>query len=114
MYARSPKATFGEPVFLSTGKLVARNDEIPEDTQNLAIPTPRFVRKLSAWNLPSHTQGAYSQNCMVDQPRNQVSEMHFDKFPDPSTFQCWKTSFKTEVCSFSGFPTGADLKPRSE
>ena len=33
--------------------------------------------------------------------------MHFDKFPNPSTFQCWKTSFKTEVCSGSGFPLEA-------
>ena len=28
--------------------------------------------------------------------------MHFD---NPSTFQCRKTSFKTEVCSCSNFPT---------
>ena len=46
---------------------------------------------------------------MVEQPRNQVSEMHFGKFPDPSTFQFWKTSFKTEVCSCSSFPTHAVL-----
>ena len=44
---------------------------------------------------------------MVEQPRSQVSEMHFDKFPNPSTFQCWKTSFKTDVCSCSGFPSEA-------
>ena len=43
------------------------------------------------------------KNFLVEQPRNQVSEMHFDKFPIPSTFQCWKTSFKTEVCSCSGY-----------
>ena len=24
-------------------------------------------------------------------------KLHFGKLPDPSTFQCWKTSFKTEV-----------------
>ena len=35
--------------------------------------------------------------------------MHFNKFPDPSTFQCWKTSFKTDVCSCSNFPTDAML-----
>ena len=32
------------------------------------------------------------QNCMVELPRNHFSEIHFDKFLDPSTFQCWKTS----------------------
>ena len=33
--------------------------------------------------------------------------MHFDKFSNPSTFQCWKTSFKTEACSCSNFSTEA-------
>ena len=40
---------------------------------------------------------------MVELPRDQVSEMHFDKFPDLHTFQCWKTIFETEVCSCSSF-----------
>ena len=35
---------------------------------------------------------------MVERPRNQTSEMHFDKFPKSSTLQCGKTSFTTEVC----------------
>ena len=35
--------------------------------------------------------------------------MHFDKFLNPSTLQCWKTSFKTEVCSCSNSPTEAML-----
>ena len=46
---------------------------------------------------------------MVVQPRNQVSEMHFVKFPNPSTLQWWKTTFKTEVCSCTNFPTDAML-----
>ena len=46
---------------------------------------------------------------MVELPRNQVSELHFDKFRDPSTFQCWNTNFKTEVCSCSGYLTEAML-----
>ena len=56
------------------------------------MPTPRFARKFSTWNPPSQEEGAYPQNCM--QSRNQVSEMLFGKFPSPSTFECWKTSFK--------------------
>ena len=32
-------------------------------------------------NPLSHAEGTYPQNCMVEQPRNQVSEVHFDKFP---------------------------------
>ena len=31
----------------------------------------------------------------------------FDKFPTPATFACWKTRFKTEVCTCSQFPTEA-------
>ena len=33
--------------------------------------------------------------------------MHFDKFPTLSTYQCRKTSFKTEVYSCSGYPSEA-------
>ena len=79
-------------------------DELKRNTQHLAIPTPRKTRKFSTWNPPSHEEGAYPQNCMVQQPRNQVSDMHFDKFPNPATFRCWKTNFKTKVCFCSGFP----------
>ena len=45
----------------------------------------------------------------MELPRSQISELHFEKFPTPSTFQCWKTNFKTEVCSCSGYPTHAML-----
>ena len=90
---------------LNTGRLADRAKELERNTENFAIPTPKF----STWNPPSHAEGIYPQNCMFEQPRNQVLEMHFDKFPDPSTFQCWKTSFKTEVCSCSNFPTDAML-----
>ena len=39
----------------------------------------------------------------------QISELHFDKFHTPTTFACWKKSFKTEVCTGSQFPTEAML-----
>ena len=42
---------------------------------------------------------------MMENPRNQILEQHFDRFPDSTDFQCWKTNFKTEVCSCSGCPT---------
>ena len=73
------------------------------------MPTPRFATKFSTWNPVSHAAGAHPQNCMFEQPRSQVSDMHFDRFPDLSTVQCWKTSFETEVCSCSTFPTEAML-----
>ena len=68
------------------------------------VLTQRFAGKFSTWNPPSHAEGAHP----LEQPRNQVSEMHFDKLHNPSTIQCWKTSFKTEVCSCSGFSLGSN------
>ena len=44
---------------------------------------------------------------MSNQQRLQISDLHFDKFPTPATFACWKIRFKTEVCTCSQFPTEA-------
>ena len=46
---------------------------------------------------------------MMENLGNQISDLHFGKFPDSSDFQCWKTNFRTEVCSNSGCPTIAML-----
>ena len=92
--ARSLADTSCELVSLNTGRSVAKGEESERNTQNFAVPTPRFARKFSTWNLPSHAGGACPQNCMVEQPRSQVSEMNFVEFLNPSTFQSWKTSFK--------------------
>ena len=43
------------------------------------------------------------------QQRLEISELHFDKFPTPTTFSCWKVSSKTEVCICSQFPTEAEI-----
>ena len=51
--------------------------------------------------------GDSSKNYGADQQRLQISDLHFDKFPTPATFACWKMRFKTEVCTCSQFPTGA-------
>ena len=51
--------------------------------------------------------GDSSKNYGVDQQRLQISDLHFDKFPTPATFACWKIRFKTEVCTCSQFPTEA-------
>ena len=61
-----------EPVSLNSGRPADRANQLERNTQNLAIPTPRFARMFSTWNPPSHAEGAYPQNCMVEQPRNQV------------------------------------------
>ena len=47
------------------------------------------------------------KNYGADQQRLQISDLHFDSFPTPGTFACWKMRFKTEVCTCSQFPTEA-------
>ena len=51
--------------------------------------------------------GDYPKKYGADQQRLQISDLHFDKFPTPATFACWKIRFKTEVCTCSQFPTEA-------
>ena len=51
--------------------------------------------------------GDSSKNYGADQQRLQISDLHFDKFPTPATFACWKIRFKTELCTCSQFPTEA-------
>ena len=51
--------------------------------------------------------GDSSKNYGADQQRLQISDLHFDKFPTPATFACWKIRFKTVVCTCSQFPTEA-------
>ena len=75
-----------------------------EDGQNYgAIPMPVFA---------SRPLTASSQN-PVDIPQNyvvgQMSELQFDRFPNPSSFLVWKTRFKTQFSSGSYFPSEAML-----
>ena len=61
----------------------------------------------SARNSVVPREGGFSKNYGADQQRLQISDLHFDKFPTPATFACWKTRFKTEVCICSQFRTEA-------
>ena len=63
----------------------------------------------SARNSVIPCQGDFSLNSGADQQRLQISDLHFDKFPTPATFACWKMKFKTEECTCSLFPTEAML-----
>ena len=58
----------------------------------------------SAKNSVIPSEGDSSKNYGADQQRLQIFDLHFDKFPTPSTFACWKIRFKTEVCTCSKFP----------
>ena len=79
-----------------------------EDRQNQGtIPMPTFAKKPLAASsiIPVETP----KNCMVGQQRQQVSELQFDKFPNPQSFLVWKIRFKTQVTTCSDFPSEAML-----
>ena len=77
------------------------------------IERPEQNRDLRCQSGPSakdsviFSGGDSSKNYGADQQRLQISDLHFDKFPTPGTFACWKIRFKTEVCTCSQFPTEA-------
>ena len=87
-----------EPLHMST----AEKSERPEQNQDL-----RCQSGPSAKDSVIFSGGDSSKNYGADQQRLQISDLHFDKFPTPATFACWKIRFKTEVCTCSQFPTEA-------
>ena len=76
--------------------------ERPERDQDLRCQSGPSAKDSVIFN-----GGDYSKKNGADQQRLQILDLHFDKFPTPATFACWKTRFKTEVCSCSQFPTEA-------
>ena len=90
--------TIEEPLHMST----AEKSERPEQNQDL-----RCQSGPSAKNSVIFSGGDSSKNYGADQQRLQISDLHFDKFPTPATFACWKIRFKTEVCTCSQFLTEA-------
>ena len=87
-----------EPLHSST----VEKSERPEQNQDL-----RCQSGPSAKDSVIFSGGDSLKNNGADQQRLQISDLHFDKFPTPATFACWKIRFKTEVCTCSQFPTEA-------
>ena len=98
-------ATGNIPVQAGTEEPVAESGDQSHDT----IPTPRFLRRPSGKDSFNPIEGKSLKKYGADQQRLELSELHFDKFPSPQTFSCWKISLKTEVCSCSDFLTEAML-----
>ena len=73
------------------------------------VQDQRCQSRPSARNSVIPCEGRFSKNYGADQQRLQISDFHFDKFPTPATFACWKIRFKTEVCTCSQFLTEAML-----
>ena len=71
------------------------------------IPMPTFATR------PLTTSSAIPvelpPNFMVGQQRQQISELQFDKFPNPQSFLVWENRFKTLVTTISDFPPDAML-----
>ena len=80
----------------------AEKNERPEQNQDL-----RCQSGPAAKDSVIFSGGDSSKNYGADQQRLQISDLHFDKFPTPATFACWKIRFKTEVWTCSQFPTEA-------
>ena len=91
-------ASIEVPLHTST----AEKSERPEQNRDL-----RCQSGPSATDSVIFSGGDSSKNYGADQQRLQISDLHFDKFPTPATFACWKIRFKTEVCTCSQFPTEA-------
>ena len=75
-------------------------------------PDTRSRSEMPVWTVsqkfsPPQREEDCSKNYGADQQRLQISDLHFDKFPTPATFACWKIRFKIEVCTCSQFPTEA-------
>ena len=83
-----------DPLLSST----VEKSERPERNQDLRCQSGQ-----SAKNSVIFSGGDSSKNYGADQQRKQISDLHFDKFPAPATFACWKIRFKTEVCICAHF-----------
>ena len=70
---------------------------------------PRCQSGPSARNSFDPSEGRFSQVFWAGQQGLQISDLHFDKFPNPATLACWKIRFKIEVCACSQFPPEAML-----
>ena len=92
------KKTIEEPIHMSTVEKSGRSER-DQDLRCQSGP--------SAKDSVIFSRRDYSKNYGADQQRLQISDLHFDKFPTPATFACWKIRFKTEVCTCSQFPTEA-------
>ena len=74
------RETESVPRATGTGTSFARDDEQNKGT----IPIPMFARRSST--MSSSIPVEISQNPMVGQQRQKISELQFDKFPAPHSF----------------------------
>ena len=66
----------------------AEKSDRPEQNRDL-----RCQSGPSAKDSVIFSGGDSSKNYGADQQRLQILDLHFDKFPSPATFACWKIRF---------------------
>ena len=109
----NPTASSSAPYLQESNPWVSNVSEhtsphVMSESQTSALD-PRCQSGTSARNSVIPSEGRFSKNYGADQQRLQISDPHFDRFPTPATFACWRIRFKTEVCTCSQFPTEAML-----
>ena len=109
----NPPASFSSPY---PGGLNPWISNVTEDTSphvmsesQTPVQDQRCQSGQSARNSFDPKEGNSSKDHGADQQRLQISDLHLDKFPTPTTFACWKIRFKTEVSICSQFLTEAML-----
>ena len=93
------RKTIEEPFHMST----AEKSERPERDQDL-----RCQSGPSAKDSVIFSGGDSSKNYGADHQRLQISDLHFDKFPTPATFACWKIRFKNRGMYLFTISYGSD------
>ena len=91
------------PQATGTGTFFTRDDKQSRDT----IPMPISARRSST--MSSLIPVEFPQNSMVGQQRQQISELQFDKFPNPQCFLVWRIRFKNQATTCSDFPSDSLL-----
>ena len=62
---------------IDVGKIAEQRKVLRKEPPDPTIPTPRFARKVATWNPLYRAGRTYFQNCLMQNPRNQILELHF-------------------------------------
>ena len=89
----------------ATGSIPVRPVASGEERIGSTSPMPMSARRPPTMN--SFLPAEVLKSSLAVQQRLQILELQFDTFATPSSFSCWKTSFKTQVSSCSGSPSEA-------
>ena len=109
----NPDASSSAPYHQELNPLSSSTEEplqsstVEKSERRTQVQDQRCQSGQSAKDSVIFSGGDSSKNYGADQQRLQIWDLHFDKFPTPATFACWKIRFKTEVCTCSQFPTEA-------